>query len=171
MVAWAIRCYSCEPDFSAPGGSAGITRCSNVSSVIECIGSVGNQSYDSCFSLLVSLHHPSYSDLEANLLNRTVQSVCTPENHNQLQVCGNITASLSSGGGRVHTCDGFCCQDDLCNDTPTRATSVSTTATVTGPPTSITTSPTTKSSGGSIDLAPTSTTIEMLILGFKVPHV
>ena len=139
MVAWAIRCYSCEPDFSAPGGSAGITTCSNVSSVIECIGSVGNQSYDSCFSLLVSLHRPSYGDLEANPL--------------------------------VHTCDGYCCQDDLCNDTPTRATSVSTTATVTGPPTSITTSTTTKSSGGSIDLAPTSTTIGILIVGFKVPYV
>ena len=169
MVAWAIRCYSCEPDFSAPGGSAGITRCSNVSSVIECIGSVGNQSYDSCFSLLVSLHRLSYGDLDANLLNCTVQCVCTPENYNQ--VCEIINASQSSEGGRVHTCDGYCCQDDLCNDTPTRATSVSTTATVTGPPTSITTSPTTKSSGGSVDLAPTSTTIEMLILGFKVPHV
>lgn len=168
MVAWAIRCYSCEPDFSAPGGSAGITRCSNLSSVIESIGGIGNQSYDSCFSLLVSLHHPSYGDLEANLLNCTVQSVCTPENHDQ--VCGNINGSLSSGGGRVNTCDGYCCQDDLCNDTPTRATSVSTTATVTGPPTSITTSPTTKSSGGSIDLAPTSTTIGILILGFKVLH-
>lgn len=169
MVAWAIRCYSCEPDFSAPDGSSGITRCSNVSSVIECIGSVGNQSYDSCFSLLVSLHRPSYGDLEANPLNCTVQSVCTPENHNQ--DCGIINASQSSGGSRVHTCDGYCCQDDLCNDTPTRATSVSTTATVTGPPTSITTSTTTKSSGGSIDLAPTSTTIGILIVGFKVPYV
>ena len=152
----------------APGGSGGIARCSNVSSVIECIGGIGDQSYDSCFSLLVSLHHPSYGDLEANLLNCTVQSVCTPENHNQ--VCGNINAALSSRGGRVHTCDGYCCRDDLCNDTPPRATSVSSTATVTGPPTSITTSPTTKSSGGSVDLAPTSTTIGILILGFKVLH-
>ena len=130
-VAWAIRCYQCQPDYAniasaitnRGNSSERLTFCGNPTETFDCSQDPNIGQYaDACLttSVTMKLNTSLVGELEVhfNILNCTMKLACG--------VAKNLTCSTlqslfggALGGGvdlSIPHCDVSCCEGDLCNN-------------------------------------------------------